>query len=218
MICASAGALLSLVSVGRAGIITDWTFETSQPTTAGPITPEVGSGDGSGSHAGAAVYSSPVGNGSAHSYSSNTWAVGDYYQFHTSTLGNSNPLYFQWDQTSSNTGPRDFELDISLDNSTYAPLTSYSVLANASPNAWSSGTPVPAATMSAALPGAYSNAADVYFRLKQTSTTSANGGTVATAGTDRVDNVQVTDTALPEPASLGLLGVASLFALRRRRA
>src|ERR1700742_1621680 len=53
----------------HASIIADWTFETSQPVTAGPYSPEIGAGSASGSHAGASTYSTPAGNGSAHSYS-----------------------------------------------------------------------------------------------------------------------------------------------------
>ncbi|MDB6125107.1 MAG: hypothetical protein JWQ71_4100 [Pedosphaera sp.] len=51
-----------------------WTFETTAPTTAGPISPETGSGSALGSHtSGSAVYSSPSGNGSAKSFSANFW-------------------------------------------------------------------------------------------------------------------------------------------------
>src|SRR3954453_15706128 len=67
-----------------------WTFETSAPVTAGPVSPEIGTGSGIGFHAGAVTYSSPAGNGSAKSYSANTWAVGDYWQFQVSTVGFSN--------------------------------------------------------------------------------------------------------------------------------
>jgi hypothetical protein len=205
-----------------ADTVAQWTFETSLPVTAGPFAAEVGSGTALGSHAGAAVYSTPAGNGSAHSFSSNTWAVGDYYQFQVSTVGFSG-VSLSWDQTSSGTGPRDFKLSYSTDGSTFSDFVSYSVLANASPN------PVWNATTSSAL---YSflnnlgsiatldNQSTVFFRLVDNSTVSANGATVATAGTDRVDNFTVTATlAVPEPetyamllAGLGLLG----FAARRR--
>src|SRR5262249_6268835 len=78
---------LAAASAHASTVIADWTFETSQPTTAGPFNAEIGSGQATGHHAGAAVYSTPVGNGSAHSFSSTVWAVGDYYQFEVSTLG-----------------------------------------------------------------------------------------------------------------------------------
>src|SRR5690242_3123267 len=87
---ATAALALSLTCAGsvvRAATIATWTFETTAPATAGPFAPEVGAGAATGFHAGATTYSSPAGNGSAKSFSSNTWAVGDYYQFQVSTLG-----------------------------------------------------------------------------------------------------------------------------------
>jgi hypothetical protein len=201
-----------------AGTIATWTFETTAPTTAGPLAPEVGAGSATGSHVGASTYSSPAGNGSAHSFSSNTWAVDDYYQFQVSTTGQSG-IGFQFDQTSSGTGPRDFKVQYSTDGSTFTDVNTYSVLANAAPNpVWNASTASPLYTtfVNLGTNSALDNQAAVYFRLVQTSAVSANGGTVATGGTDRVDNVSVV-TNVPEPASLFLAFVAALsFAGIRR--
>jgi hypothetical protein len=41
--------------------------------------------------------------------------------------------------------------------------------------------------------------------LTETSTTAINGSAVATAGTDRVDNIFISD--VPEPASVVLIGL-----------
>jgi hypothetical protein len=215
-------ASFAMPRAANAAILADWTFETSIPATAGPFAPEVGSGAALGSHAGAAVYSSPAGNGSAHSFSSNTWAVGDYWQFSTSTTGFQN-ITIQWDQTSSSTGPRDFELDYSTDGTTFTPLfgspTPYQVLPNAAPNpVWNSTTSSPIYTFGPiAGPAALDNQANVFFRLIDKSTVSANGGTVAATGTDRIDNVIISGTEIPEPASLRLLAGAGALAARRRR-
>src|SRR5262245_18013945 len=106
-ICAAAVAVVFVSSANlSAALVAEWSFETSAPATAGPHNAEGGLNAGSvsqalGFHVGAAVYSSPAGNGTARSFSSNTWAVGDYYQFSTSTTGHSN-LYVQWEQVSSN--------------------------------------------------------------------------------------------------------------------
>ncbi|HTQ38903.1 MAG TPA: PEP-CTERM sorting domain-containing protein [Pirellulales bacterium] len=58
------------------------------------------------------------------------------------------------------------------------------------------------------------NQATLYFRLADASTSSIGGGTVASTGTDRVDNVIVTSppvaTAIPEPSSIVLCGLALL--------
>ena len=94
----ASGLIISLSA--NAQTIAQWTFETSLPATAGPFSPEVGAGSASGSHAGAAVYSSPSGNGFSHSFSANTWAVGDFWQFSASTATYSG-IQLDWDQVSS---------------------------------------------------------------------------------------------------------------------
>lgn len=198
-----------------AATLAQWTFESSIPATAGPFSPEVGTGSTQGSHAAASTYSSPVGDGSAHSFSSTAWAVNDYYQFSTSATGFSS-LVIDWDQTSSNTGPRDFVLMASTDGTTFSAVSgTLTVLANATPNTpWSSATYNAAYHYTVSLSAAYDNAATVTLRVQDASTTSANGSTVASGGTDRVDNFTI--TAAPEPASLALLGLGVLAVIRRR--
>lgn len=214
---------LAAVLPAHADTLAQWTFETSVPTTAGPVAPEVGSGSASGFHAAASAYSNPVGNGSAESYSSTNWQVGDYYQFVFSTLGFSG-LAVSFDQTSSGTGPRDFNLTYSTDGSSFTPFQSYIVLANAAPNpTWSSVTYQPIYTLSFDLSAitALDDQASVYIRMVQTSTVSANGGLVASGGTNRVDNFLAVGSPVPEPGSLALLlagtAVVGFVARRQRR-
>lgn len=227
--------LLGLACTGaQATTIAGWTFETNVPTnSAGPYAAEVGSGSASGFHSGTTTYSAPVGNGSAHSFSSNGWNVGDYYQFSTSTLGYSG-ISLSWDQTGSGTGPRDFKLSYSTNGIQFSDFSSYSVLINNNPSdtppgvgAWSSGTTHPqyGFTVDLSSISALDNqAALIYFRLVDTDSVSTNGGTVGSAGSDRVDNFIVSGTAIPQvplPAAAwlfgsGLLGLTGLG--RRRRA
>jgi hypothetical protein len=216
---------LGLASGVQADTLATWTFESTLPATAGPIAAEVGAGSALGSHAsGAAVYSSPVGNGSAHSFSSNNWTVGDYYQFSVSTAGFTG-INLSWDQTSSGTGPVDFKLAYSTNGSTFTDVATYQVLANASPNpVWNSSTASALYTKSQNLSSltGVDNQSTVYFRLIDTSTISAGGGAVGTGGTDRIDNFTVSGTsvsAVPVPAAIWLLGsgLMSLGGLFRRR-
>jgi hypothetical protein len=115
---------LVFAAPATADIVAQWTFETSQPASAGPFSPELGSGSAGGFHVGASTYSSPVGNGSAHSFSSNNWQVGDYYQFTAATTGYQN-IHLSWDQRSSISGPGYFDLRYSTDGSNFTTFTSY---------------------------------------------------------------------------------------------
>jgi len=205
-----AASCVPLMAVtARATTIADWTFETTPPASSGPITADsgvnAGTAQATGSHVGTSTYSSPAGNGSAHSYSSTNWAVGDYYQFEASTTSYSN-IEFMWDQTSSNTGPGQFQLEYSTDGTSFTNFGSaYTVLANAAPNpVWNTSTTSTGYTTTDNLSSisALNNASTVYFRLVDHSTTSANGGTVGSAGTDRVDNVII--ETVPSLALLGL--------------
>ncbi len=205
--------------------LAQWTFELNPPadlnnsTTISSILADVGTGTASGLHADSATdWTTPVGNGSANSLNANTWAVGDYFQFSLSTLGHFG-IGVTFDQTSSGTGPRDFSLDYSTDGVAFTSAGNYTVLANgASPlSSWSSGTYQSGYTFTFDLSSiaALDNATTVYFRLFNTSTVSANGGTVAAGGTSRVDNFTV--SVVPEPSAFALIGGFGILALIKRR-
>lgn len=219
----------------QATLLAEWTFETSVPATAGPHSAEGGvflgtSSPASGFHAGATAYSNPAGAGSVESFSSTAWAVGDYYQFQSSSAGYEN-IVLKFKATSSNTGPKDFRLAYSTDGSTYTLSSTYSVLANASPNTvWAAGM-----TLAEAAPyeiildlssvGALDNQSTVFFRLLDNSTISANGGVVAAGGTSRVDDFTISGdlkAVVPEAstwfAGLGLsLGMLGTFVRKHRK-
>ena len=204
--------------------IATWGFETATTTNTGQ-TPVVSAGSAAAdsgaltagssftaSHASAStVWSNPAGNGSSHSLSSNNWAPNDYIQFQFSTTGFSG-ISLNWDQTGSSTGPRDFKVQYSTDGSNFTDATgtnsTYQALVNGSPNtAWTAATfnPVFNLTLDLSSVTALNNQALVTIRLVNTSTVSTNGGTVATTGTERVDNFTAlgtasTGTPTPTPA------------------
>jgi hypothetical protein len=220
LFAAGTASAFAVVAV-PASTLADWTFETSVPATSGPFSPEIGSGSARGFHAGVSTYSSPVGNGSSHSFSSNTWAAGDYYQFLVNASGFAN-IKLSWDQISSGTGPAHFSLSYSTDGMNFTDtIASYTILANSTPNVWSSATHISASSYNFDFSSisAVNNQATVFFRLKDLDTVSAAGGVVGTGGTDRVDNVLITAVAIPEPSTCALLaglGCAAFIGWKRR--
>jgi hypothetical protein len=224
-------ALAALTAVSTvpsfAQTIATWTFETTSGSITGSgttltgIAADSGTGTASQVHASSATYSSPAGNGSAHSLSANTWAVGDYTQFQLSTVGFSG-LSLSYDQVSSGTGPRDFTLSYSLDGTSFTQIGgTYSVLANASPNpVWNSATASSLYTFNDNLGSSVDNSPTVFFRIADASAVNPNGGAVATTGTDRVDNFSVFVTPVPEPSTMALGiagGLAGLVIWKRRK-
>ena len=208
--------LVSGVAVANAATIATWTFEASPPTTAGPLAPDVGAGSATSVHStGATTYTNPSGNGSAESWNSNNWTVGDYYQFQVSTLGLSG-VTFSWDQTRSSSGPGfdnitdpNFKLQYSADGINFTDHVNYLVPVNT----WSGAAADPLTQYSQDLSAitALDNKAAVYFRLTSTLPRQAS----STNGTSRVDNVSI--ATIPEPASfmLAMAGLAAAIAARR---
>jgi hypothetical protein len=188
-------------------VIARWTFETGTPgnppsgsgSTIAGISPVQGAGTASGSHVSASTtWSNPAGNGSDESFSSNNWAIGDYYQFETGSEGLEN-LTFTFDQVSSGTGPRDFQLSYSTDGSMFTNFDSvYMVRENSFP-AWASGTATGLDTYSFDLSSVslLDDQTTVFFRLSVASGTSANNGTIGGGGTSRLDNVTIMGTLIP---------------------
>jgi len=207
-------SLLSLAASVEAGTIALWTFETSVPTTPGPIAPEVGSGVGTSVHANTTgTHSNPSGNGSAESWNSNTWSIGDYYQFRVSTLG-EHGITFSWDQTRSSAGPGqpspntpNFRLQYSTDGSNFTDHWDYLVPVVT----WDSSVANVSTQYSQDLSAITSldNQASVYFRL------TAIQAPQNTGGQSRVDNVKV--TSIPEPTGIVLVvaGLLATVLLRR---
>jgi hypothetical protein len=218
-------ALLTALQFAKADTLAEWTFETSQPhgyRNAGVwltnITAEIGSGTASGFHSGFASYSSYPGNGSANSFGlTNTWAVGDFFQFTVSTTSYKN-IQISYDQVGSSTGPGTFYLAYSTNGNTFTKFGSdYAVAAGN----WSYTTPTSANSFSFNLDSinAINNQSIVYFRVVDDSTVAIGGGAVTGYEDDRIDNFLISAQPVPEPSvmTLAVLGVAfSTFILKRK--
>lgn len=180
----------SLVTGGTP--VAQWTIPTAITGTVTGSTYEYGAADAGGNatgsilrgfHAAAtAAWTTPTGNGSTYSLSSNGWAVGDYYEITASTLGFSS-IALDWSQTRSSTGPSAFRVDMSLNGG----ATFTTVLASYTVNqvSWSSSTSQSGSKFTIAdLPTA-ANVGTVTFRFVCTAAGSA------TTGTNRIDDVLI---------------------------
>ncbi|HVU07304.1 MAG TPA: PEP-CTERM sorting domain-containing protein [Verrucomicrobiae bacterium] len=238
-------AALSLASA-KADTIAQWTFENTDNTAGLTLAPGANTSPGtvladsglnssislaSGLHSTVATYSTPAGDldpdiaaldpgasdanaaSSLHSFSANGWSVGDYWSFTTSTLGFFG-VTIAFDQMGSNTGPADFGLSYSINGGAFTQFATYSIV-NGS---WNTSSAKPSSLIFAG-GGAFDNANTITFELIDLDTTAITGGTVASSGTDRVDNFTVV-SVVPEPSSLALAavgGFACLFAIRRKK-
>lgn len=214
-----------MIAAGNTQVISQWTFENytapgavAANTALPGIAADTGSGTATALHTTASTYSTPVGNGTAKSLSSNGWSIGDYYQFQLSTVGLvgiNQGVGVSFSQTGSNTGPRDFSLQYSLDGTAFTNFTSYSIT-NVTWNATTtlSGNQFSFDLSSIAI---LNSASTLYFRLADAATTAVTGGTVASTGTGRVDTFTV--SAIPEPSTYAMIvGAAGLlFVVSRRK-
>ena len=187
-----------------------WTFENSTPSGSGAssatYSPEFGSGQASSAHASSStVYTSTTGDGTSHSFSSNHWAAGDYYQFMvdlSSYSGNAD-VVVSAEVNASAPGPKDLKLQYSADGSTFTDADTFSVATSSgTPIAWNPSTYNPASLVEFNLGQSVSSGllgqSTVYFRFTVADSTSLNGGTIG-AGPGRlmVDDVTIATTDAP---------------------
>jgi len=208
----------------NADLIAGWTIPSALTGTLTAATYTVGAANTgnqtagsslSGTHALAtSVWSSPSGNGSSNSFSSNGWKTDDYYQVAVNVSGYEN-ITFSYDQTRSSTGPATFSLEMSVNFGAFTTvLSNYAVvqagLAGSGTTTWNPTTYQAGFTMNSGVMTSAANSSTVIFRIKDSAVTGA------TTGTGRVDNLFVSGTLLPAPGAVALVGLAGLVARRRR--
>jgi len=161
----------------------------------------------------AATYTSPAGNGSKYSFSSNNWSPNDYYQITFSSAGYLG-LTLSWDQARSSTGPSPFKVSISVNGNAFSDLFSYDVLQSGgggAPGTWNSTTYNALYTNSISLGVGADDAASVVVRFINTTSTVS-----AATGSNRIDNIFVNGSVIPSPGAAALVALAGVAARRRR--
>jgi uncharacterized protein YdeI (BOF family) len=140
---------------------------------------------------GASAATSYVAGASGQAISTTGWdATVDKYWTVSVTTANYSNILVSSKQYGSNTGPRDFKLQYSLNKTTWMDIPGASVIVKAS---W------PSAATYYALPSAADNQQELYIRWLNTSLTSVTGGATGSGGTDRIDDIII--TGVPIPAS-----------------
>ena len=218
---------MAFAAAASAQLIAGWTIDTGLPTGTGlPIQSSYTYGAAeSGALAGSAstslfgvhanpqtAWTSPAGNGSQYSLSSNRWASGDYYQIDLSTSGFSN-IAVSWDQARSSTGPQFFDLMYSTDGGAnwVTALAGYEVLRSGgggAPGTLSSSTYDPQYTSTFVFGAELDDQATLSIRFMAASEPSG------ISGSNRIDNIFV--ESIPAPGAIAVLGLAGLASRRRR--
>lgn len=225
-------ALFVSAVASQAATISQWNFN-SVPSDAntgtGTLTPNIGSG--TASLIGGVTGSFSSGDASGGSSDPATgddsgWQTTNYpasqsasgtagVQFAVSTVGFSN-IKVSFDTRHSNTSSKYVRLDYSLNGG--GTWNNSTVFAAAGGDTWSNGRAVDLSSIAAAANNAnflvrmvtvFGPAGGAYEASNPT-------GTYSSAGTLRWDMVTVTGDAVPEPATLAVLGVGAVALMRRR--
>lgn len=205
----------SMLSIqAQTQVIAGWTFEATEESER--IFANLGNANNTGENAQVITpvninftgYALGSGGSGTSAKNSSQWqaveGIEKYWQVQVNTLGFEN-LRISSRQQSSNTGPRDFQVQFSLDGLTWSVVPNSSIT---TANNFTSGVLTPTA-----VPTSANNQETVFFRWITTSNTSVAGGVTATTGTNRIDDILIEGTTIsdnpinpePEPPVFSIL-------------
>ncbi|MDX5476384.1 MAG: thermonuclease family protein [Bacillaceae bacterium] len=164
-----------------------WDFNDDKPTATGGTESNA---DQEIKIAGSSITGYVAGFSSSRAINSNGWHVdGDkYWKIEFNTIGHEN-LSLSSKHTGSGTGPRDLQIQYSLDGDTWKNVPDGDIKI-AGANTWYVIGNLP-------LPEEINNQQSVYVRWLNTSNTSINGGTIGNTGTNRIDDIVITSSSAP---------------------
>jgi|GEM_PF-6332073 len=190
---------LGMMSIhAQTQVIAGWTFEATEE--ANRVFADLGNANNTGENAQVITpvninftgYVLGSGGSGTVANNSNQWnaieGVDKFWQIRVNTLGFEN-LSISSKQQSSGTGPRDFQVEFSLDGVTWSVVPNSTIT---TANNFTSGVLNPTA-----VPAAANNQETVFFRWITTSTISVGGGNIAATGTNRIDDILIEGTVLP---------------------
>ncbi|TVP43518.1 MAG: T9SS C-terminal target domain-containing protein [Mongoliibacter sp.] len=194
--------LISLVmvqAIAQTEVIAGWTFESEEVSQR--INADLGNANNTGENTQVITpvninftdYVLGSGGSGTFAKNANQWQEdGDtekYWQVRVNTLGFEN-LQISSIQRGSNTGPRDFRIDYSLNGTDWITIPGSNITVA---NNFTSGV-----VNALAIPAEVSNQEQVFFRWIPTSTINVNGGTIAPTGTNRIDDILIEGIALED--------------------
>jgi hypothetical protein len=193
---------------------------------------DVGSGTMTLAHSAGSINS--VSGNPSHALTANQMYGGASYTFQFS-LDSITNLGISFDMTGSATGPRDFQVLYGFDgvSSNFQSFAAFALSTmSVTATGTAAGNPTSTATtfafsssasawnLSFSVPTAFSESApgqSGFLQILQVGSTAINGGGTGAAGTNRIDNILITSSTVPEPATASVMTLAAAALAMRRR-
>ncbi|MBS1705347.1 MAG: PEP-CTERM sorting domain-containing protein [Armatimonadetes bacterium] len=231
---------LACVAASQAVVITQWNFNSNPPdtsTSTGTLLPSIGAGTAAGIGGVTASYTAGTGSSDPAASDNTAMHLANFpaqgvgsgtagAQFNVSTVGFANVI-ISFDRRHSASASRWVELQYSTNGTTFTGFQDYEIpgtnvamvnnaTADLSAVAGVANNPNFAFRIVAVFGTVGAVGGTTYATVGNT-TSGAGGSNYATSGTIRYDMVTVNGQAVPEPATMAVLAIGAVAAMRRRK-